>query len=152
VAAVELGGYRTVLAVPMLKESDIIGLLVFVRQEVRPFNDKQIGLLQNFASQAVIAIGNDPTIVSGHIIDLMVLAATPHQSGIGKGTGISGPVRVWAAVRPSLVESRFEAHTRLPRQARPSTLASLKRVCQVARHHSARCSLLSVGIRPLRMP
>ena len=58
VAAVELGGYRTVLAVPMLKESEIVGLIIFVRQEVRPFNDKQIALCRNFAAQAVIAIEN----------------------------------------------------------------------------------------------
>jgi two-component system, NtrC family, sensor kinase len=58
VAAAELGGYRTVLAVPMLKESNIIGALVFFRQEVRAFNDKQIDLVQSFAAQAVIAIEN----------------------------------------------------------------------------------------------
>src|SRR5215831_6394923 len=58
VAAAELGGSRTVLAVPMLKESDIIGALVFFRQEVRPVDDKQIALVQNFASKAVIAIEN----------------------------------------------------------------------------------------------
>ena len=58
VAAAELGGYRTVLAVPMLKESEIIGALVFFRQEVRPFNDKQIALVQNFASRAAIAVEN----------------------------------------------------------------------------------------------
>src|SRR5262249_50665466 len=52
------GGARSYIAVPMLKENEIVGAFVIYRQEVRPFTDKQIALVQNFAAQAVIAIEN----------------------------------------------------------------------------------------------
>jgi GAF domain-containing protein len=57
-ATIELAGARSLFGVPMLKDNEVVGGIAIYRQEVRPFTGKQIALVQNFASQAVIAIEN----------------------------------------------------------------------------------------------
>jgi GAF domain-containing protein len=58
VASVEVGGIRSLIAVPVLKEAMIVGAMTIYRQEVRPFSEKHIQLVTNFAAQAAIAIEN----------------------------------------------------------------------------------------------
>ena len=103
---VKFGGARTLLSVPMLKENTLIGAIGIYRQEVRPFTDKQIELVNNFASQAVIAIENarllnelreslDHQTATADI--LRVIASTPEDSKRALDTIAETAVRMFNA-------------------------------------------------------
>src|SRR5262252_4949544 len=75
---VQLAGVRTKLSVPMLKEEDLIGVIEIDRQEVRPFTDKQIELVKNFAAQAATA--DVLKVISRSTFDLRTVLTTLLES------------------------------------------------------------------------
>jgi GAF domain-containing protein/anti-sigma regulatory factor (Ser/Thr protein kinase) len=84
VAGVELGGARTSLYMPMLKEDELVGVINLWRQEVRPFSDPQIALVENFAAQAVIAIENARLLSELHARTDELARAVEEQKALGQ--------------------------------------------------------------------
>ncbi len=109
VELVELGGARTVVTVPMLRDDEVIGAMTIYRQEVRPFGDKQIELLNNFAKQAVIAIENARLLKELRQRTADLTEALTYQTGSASILSViaSSPTAVAPALQ-AIVESACE--------------------------------------------
>jgi DNA-binding response OmpR family regulator/putative methionine-R-sulfoxide reductase with GAF domain len=92
IPAARLGGARSYIAVPMLKDDELVGAIVIYRQEIRPFTDKQIALVQNFANQAVIAIENTRL-----LNELRTISSTPGELEPVFETMLANAVRICGA-------------------------------------------------------
>ena len=79
-AGADIAGIRTLVAVPMLKENEAIGVIIIYRKEVRPFTDKQVELCIDSAHQAVIAIENTRLLKEIQDKNRQVAEASQHKS------------------------------------------------------------------------
>ena len=106
-------GERTILSVPLLRENESIGAIVLRRTEVQPFSDKQIALLQTFADQAVIAIGNVRLFEEVQAKTRDLSEALTYQTGSGN------ILKVIASRRPTSGRSSTPSSTAPASFARP---------------------------------
>ena len=109
VATAELGGARTLLTVPLLKEGKVIGGIALYRTEVRPFTGKQVELLSSFADQAVIAIENARLFEAEQARTRDLSEALTHQTGSGNILKViaSSPTDVGPVLK-AIADSAFE--------------------------------------------
>ncbi len=105
----DIGGGRTLLVVPMLKEHELVGAFAIYRQEIRPFTDRHIALAQNFAAQAVIAIENARLFNEVQSKTRDLTEALAYQTGSGNILGViaSSPTDVEPVLK-AIVDSACE--------------------------------------------